>query len=65
MREMKANLHNFQGFSMQHVNREANGVAHVCAREALNIEDDMLVFDVASAFLIDSVQSDLNPPIIE
>lgn len=61
IREMKLFLRHFQGFILQHVGREANGAAHRCAREALMLDENFIIFDVSPAFLIAALQSDVVP----
>ena len=60
-REMKMYLSNFQGFSLVFSNRSANFAAHLCAKEALNMECCSSSFDVIPAFLIGQVQSEFVP----
>ena len=56
--EMKALVSSFQGFSLVFARRECNKAAHVCAREALSINNLNTVYDVTPGFLVDLVQSD-------
>jgi hypothetical protein len=42
----------FQRFKLLYVRREANNVAHLCAREALSLDMDVLNFDVSPGFLL-------------
>ena len=58
-REMRTYLPFFQGFEFRWTGREANGVAHRCAKEALVVETSSISFSVIPEFLIDVVQSDL------
>lgn len=62
LREMKSYLHFLQGFKMQYVSRQANGVAHTSAREALSMEAFSFDFNVIPVFLIDVGQTDSFPP---
>ena len=57
-KEMRTYLHNFQGFDLRWTGREANIVAHLCAKEAIVLESVALSFYVISEFLIDVLQSD-------
>jgi hypothetical protein len=52
----------FQGFKLLYVRREANNVAHLCAREALSLVLNVLNFDVSPGFLTESVQSEYVSP---
>jgi hypothetical protein len=53
----------FQGFKLLYTRREANSVAHLCAREAISLNMDVLNFDVSPAFLTEVVQSELVSPV--
>jgi ribonuclease HI len=59
MREMKATISDFQGFTFCFAKREANKSAHVCAREALSINSLDVFYELIPDFLIEPVQSDL------
>ncbi|KAM3351906.1 hypothetical protein ACQJBY_023652 [Aegilops geniculata] len=58
--EIKSYLHNFQGLRINYVRREANEVAHWCARESLASASNVISFDAFPASLIALVQSDVN-----
>ena len=58
--EIRSYLQNFQGFRLNYVSREANNVAHWCARESLASTSSVISFNVFHASLIALVQSDVN-----
>ncbi|XBI43096.1 hypothetical protein VPH35_107913 [Triticum aestivum] len=58
--EIKSYLQHFQGLRFNYVRREANEVAHWCARESLASTSTVIFFDVFPASLIALVQSDVN-----
>jgi ribonuclease HI len=58
VREMKCLLSNFQGFSISFVKREANKVAHACARAALSLDVYVVSYDTIPGFLAEDVQLD-------
>jgi hypothetical protein len=64
-RETKELVGFFQGFKLLYVRREANCVAHLCAREALSLDLDVLNFDVSPGFLTEAVQSECVSPKFE
>lgn len=57
-REMRSYLSSFQGFDLVFVHREANSVAHQCARHSLSLHNSCTM-DVIPEFLIESVQSEM------
>lgn len=59
LREMKEFCSNFQEVKLLFLGRDANKVAHRCAKEALSVLD-FVRFDVIPGFLTDVVQSDCN-----
>lgn len=52
-REIRSYLSNFQGFSLTYVRREANVVAHQCARHALSVAN-FCNLDATPDFLMDA-----------
>jgi hypothetical protein len=56
---MKCLLSNFHGFSISFVKREANKVAHACARAALSLDVSIVSYDTIPGLLAEVVQLDL------
>lgn len=59
LREIKSLL-NFQGFDIVHTRRDANAVAHRCAKEGINSSLSVMSLDVIPDFLVALLQSDVN-----
>lgn len=60
MREIKSFLSNFQGFDIVYSRRDANVVAHRCAKEGLSTSLNVISSDVIPDFLVALVQSDVD-----
>ena len=65
IREIKSYIPNFQGLSIHYARREANDAAHCCAKEGLVTASSVVTYAVIPAFLIATMQSDVNRLIIE
>jgi hypothetical protein len=61
--EMKDMEGSFQGSKLLYTSRDANSVAHLCAREAISLNMDVLNFHVSPGFLTWAVQSKLVSPV--
>lgn len=60
LREINFFLSNFQGYDIIYTRRDANVVAHHCAKEGISSSLSVISFDVIPEFLVALVQSDVN-----
>lgn len=49
----------FQGFKLLYGNRQCNGVAHLTVKEALDIDNTVLYYDVIPGFLLSILQTNM------
>ena len=56
---MREVVNSFQGFKLLYVSREANGVAHLVSKEALNFGHCIMNYNVITAFLVWVVQANM------
>lgn len=60
--EMKEIVEGLQCFKLLYAKGESNQAAHLCAREALSLNNVVLNFDVSPGFLAEAVQSEVVTP---
>ena len=58
--EVKGLMKNFRWFRVQHTKRETNAAAHLLAKSALTLEEDLYWVDESQVMLIPVIASDCN-----
>lgn len=61
LQEMQEEILSFQGFELRYASQHVNSVAHMCAKEALVLDDIVTFLDVIPGFPMGVLHSDGLP----